>query len=70
MYDDDRHSPKSEIPDAPSELEVALAEYDWTSSPSSGEVAFDNIKHALAVLTILEMEGDEDYEQYGSLWLH
>lgn len=70
MHDDDRPSRKPEIPDQPTELELRLAEYDWTAPPSVEEIGLDDIRNALAALTVLEMEDDEDYERYGGVWLH
>lgn len=70
MHDDDRPSRKLEIPDQPTELELRLAEYDWTAPPGVDEIGLDDIRSALAALTVLEMEDDEDYERYGGIWLH
>lgn len=68
MRNDDRDISKSDIPDEPSELELRLAEYDWTAPARGGA---EELRQALAVLAVLEMEDDEDdFESCGSLWLH
>lgn len=69
MYKDDRRFPKWEISDQPTELELMLAEYDWTAPPAV-EISLDEIRHALAAQVVQSMEDDEDYERYGSVWLH
>lgn len=70
MPDDDCPSRKLEIPDQPTELELQLAEYDWTAARRADDFGLDDIRNALAALTVLELEDDEDYERYGSVWLH
>lgn len=68
MRNDDRDIPQSEVPDEPSELELRLAEYDWTTQAGGG---VEQLRQALAVLAVLEMEDAEDeFELCGSLWLH
>lgn len=70
MHKDDRPCRKTEIPDQPTELELRLAEYDWTTPPHHDDAGVDDFRNALAVLSVLDMEDDEDYERYGSVWVH
>lgn len=69
MHHDDRRSPEWEVPDQPTELELQLQEYDW-SLQGAEEISAQDIKQALAALAVLGMEDDEDYEEFGSLWVH
>jgi hypothetical protein len=70
MQDDDRPFRSLEIPDQPTELELRLAEYDWSRPRPVAEPDVDEIRQALAALAVMDMEDDEDYDRYGSVWVH
>lgn len=67
MYEDDRDQPEMDM--AAGHGEPELRRHEWTCREKTVEVTLAELRQALAVLAVLDL--DDDLEEAGeALWVH